>query len=491
MPEGSEGSSSSGSSDDSNSGGQSSGGSSSGRDGGSRSNSRVSRSGYSAPMRSGSYGWNYMSPRQNYAEESYRYASPEDWREPRQRYERERERERNRESQASPAFRGNGGYGGWMHEPYREFQNYGHDPYSMNRATYGAPPPYGPQGYTQGSYTPQPVFIQPIFADLSGEQQQKESTMSEVKNVFSIPAYTAAPAYAPPAYAAPVAAPVIAGGGLGLGGDGGLLALALLGGGGLFNGGRGNHGDNCDASKAAILSTGFDGVNHNINTSMIGLTNQLNAGFGGQRDLDVMAKLGSIEAAIPVAEAAMQLALAGSTAAITADINASSIANLNGQALIQKSVSEAIAASLASQSAIKESVAAYGTANLNATNQAKFEIVTAVNADGTATRTLINQLNTDNLNRLLTVADLDRRDEVNRGRFRENEITINNSATATAQQVQQQSQSQTQFQLLAQLAAGFHNLTNDVQAIRQGSVVFNSGTMAASGNQSAQNTKVA
>ena len=283
-------------------------------------------------------------------------------------------------------------------------------------------------------------------------ETEEKCDMSEVKNYF---------ATAP--YAAPVAAAPY-GGGYGLGGgDGGLLALALLGG-GL---GNRNHGDNCDASKAAILETGFDGVNHNINTSMIGLTNQLNAGFGGQRDLDVMAKLGSIEAAIPVAEAAMQLALAGSTAAITADINASSIANLNGQALIQKSVSEAIAASLASQSAIKESVAAYGTANLNATNQAKFDIVTAVTADGTATRSLINQLNTDNLNRLLTVADLDRRDEVNRGRIRENEITINNSATAIAAQAQGQQQQQQQLQFLAQLTAEVRNLCGDIQAVRQ------------------------
>lgn len=274
------------------------------------------------------------------------------------------------------------------------------------------------------------------------------------------------------------------GGGGGLGGfgnDGGLLALALLGGAG-FN--RNHGGDNCDASKAAILETGFDGVNHNINTSLLGLTNQLNAGFGGQRDLDVMAKLGSIEGAIPAAEAAMQLALAGATASITSDINASNIANLNGQAMISKNISEAIAASLASQSAIKESVAAYGTANLNATNQAKFEIVTAVTTDGNATRTLINQLNTDNLNRLLTVADLDRRDEVNRARSREVEVNVSQSVTQNQNNLQAQAQSQSQAILLGNIWERLNGMQQAI-ATNNSMIIGNSGPVASGPQTSA------
>jgi hypothetical protein len=43
---------------------------------------------------------------------------------------------------------------------------------------------------------------------------------------------------------------------------------------------------------------------------------------------------------------------------------------------------------------------------------------------------------------------------------------------------------------LANLSACVANLANDVQVVRQGQTIFNSGTMAASGTQAAANTKV-
>lgn len=275
-------------------------------------------------------------------------------------------------------------------------------------------------------------------------------------------------------------------GGFGNDGMGGLLALALLGGG--LNGRRGD-GD-CTVATTALSNAGFDGINHNINTLGLGLTNQLTQGFTNQNSLDIMAKLGSIEGAIPLAEAQVQLALAGSTATITA-----------AQAVTNKGVSDAIAASLASQnninvnvlqqgSATREAVASYGVANLTATKDAQFAITAAVAAGNKEILAALNANEIGNLQRQLTVADLDRRDEANRGRVRESEINITNTNTATAQQLQTQTQQQQQLQLLVQQNALLSNLCNDIQVVRQGQTIFNSGTMAASGTQAAANTKV-
>ena len=53
-----------------------------------------------------------------------------------------------------------------------------------------------------------------------------------------------------------------------------------------------------------------------------------------------------------------------------------------------------------------------------------------------------------------------------------------------------QAQQQQQLQAIVQLNALVGNLANDIQVVRQGQTIFNSGTMAASGTQAAANTKV-
>lgn len=254
--------------------------------------------------------------------------------------------------------------------------------------------------------------------------------------------------------------PVVGGyGGFGGDGMGGLLALALLGGG--LNGRRDGFGsDPCGAEKVAVMNAGFDGVNHNINTSMLGLTGQMNQGFGNQSTLDLMAKLGTIEGAIPLAEAQVQLAVAGSTAAINQNIANGLQTAINGQAGINKNIADAIASSLASQNNINQNLlnSAAGLQLQAAQNTAAIQ--TAITLDGTATRALINSLNTDNLNRLLTVADLDRRDEVNRGRSREVEVNV--AQTVNQNQLQLQAQQQQQ-QIVSTL--GF--LCNEIAQVRQ------------------------
>jgi 2C-methyl-D-erythritol 2,4-cyclodiphosphate synthase len=276
------------------------------------------------------------------------------------------------------------------------------------------------------------------------------------------------------------------GGGVG-GSDSGLGLLAIL----AATGALGGRRDDKNDCIAAQLNTAADGINHNINTSMIGLTNQLNSGFGGQRDLDLMQKLGNIEGDIWKAEGQVQLAVAGSTAAISDRITAGTISNLEGQAVINKNISDAIASSLASQSAIKESVAAYGVANLTATKDAQYALSTAVRDDGDKTRELLVRQYEDTINRELSEARnaLVEQRAITRGRATEINITNTNTATAVAQQAQ--SMQQQQLQILASIASEMRNLANDIQVVRQTQSNVNFGTQTGTAQTaSAANNRV-
>lgn len=294
--------------------------------------------------------------------------------------------------------------------------------------------------------------------DESQHESTKEYEMSDVKNYF-----------ATTPYAAPVAAAPYAGG-FGMGGDGGLLALALLGGGLGFGGRRDHDRNDCASTDQLQTATGsiIDSAQNNV----------------------VLQGIGDIKAAVPLAEAQVQLAIAQSQAALSTQIGLTENIIVGGQAVINKGISDAIASSLAAHnltninvlaqgSATREAVNAMGVANLTATANSTKEILAAINTTNMA-----------NLQRELAVAEsalLERNASL---RARETEINITNTNTATAQQVQAQSMQQQQFQILAQLAAGVNNLANDVQQVRQGQVTFNSGTMVGSGTQSAANTKV-
>lgn len=258
------------------------------------------------------------------------------------------------------------------------------------------------------------------------------------------------------------------GGGIGGGLLGGILAGALFGGG---IGNNRNNGEGC--VTPANLTAGLAGVTDAI------------------QNTTVMQSLGDIKASVPLAESQVQLALAGAQSEITGQISTSLLATLSGQNMINKNVSDAIAASLASQTSIKESVAAYGVANLNATKDAQFAIATIVKDDGEKTRALITSNTISELQRQLTVAQTAALEDRLTNRARETEITITNTNTATAQQVQTQAQMQAQSQAIIQLSGLINNLAGDIQSVRQGQVVFNSGTMAGSATQAAANTKVA
>jgi hypothetical protein len=125
------------------------------------------------------------------------------------------------------------------------------------------------------------------------------------------------------------------------------------------------------------------------------------------------------------------------------------------------------------------------------TAAAQFAITQAIKADGDLTRAKIDEYNLAALNRQLTVSDIALAEERGFRRSRETEINITNTNTAVAAQAQSQQMQQQQFQILANLGADIRNLYGDVQNIKQGQVIFNSGVMAASGTQAAANTRVA
>ncbi len=235
----------------------------------------------------------------------------------------------------------------------------------------------------------------------------------------------------------------------------------------------GNRNDNNDGfgggGLAALLALGFIGRRDDVRgpvmgeqcvtpallaASLAGVTENVNNGV-------VLSKLGSIEGAIPLAEAQVQLALAGAQNAI------------QGQA-----VTNSTAQALAAQN------------QLVATLNSKADILTAINADGDRTRALITATEIATLNRELTVAQSALLEERGTRRSRETEINIVNTNTAIAAQQQQQAQQRQQTSLIAILGARLENLANDIQVVRQSQVTFNSGTMVGSGSQSAANTRV-
>lgn len=248
-----------------------------------------------------------------------------------------------------------------------------------------------------------------------------------------------------------------AGAGLGAGLLGGILGGALLGNRGLLGGGA--VAEAAVGVTPAMLTAGLTGVTDQIqNTS-------------------IMQTLGDIKASVPLAEAQVQLALAGSTGEIRTHLGMVENGLVAGQALINKNVSDAIASSLASQNSIKESIAAYGVANLNATKDAQFALATIVKDDGEKTRALITANTISELQRELTVAQTAALEDRLGFRSRETEINITNTNTAVAQQQQQQAQQQQQVILLNGIIHALGGLQNAV-ATNSNMIIGNTGAVA-------------
>lgn len=249
-------------------------------------------------------------------------------------------------------------------------------------------------------------------------------------------------------------------GGAGGGFAGAALGSLLLGRGGLLGG-----------VGAVAPVDGVGGVsNATFTAGITGVTDAI-------QNTQVMQGIGDIKAAVPLAEAQMQLALAGTQAALSNQMNTSLTVAVQGQALINKNISDAIATSLASQNSIKESVAAYGVANLTATKDAQYALANAIKDDGEKTRALITSNTISELQRQLTVAETAALEDRLRGRARETEINITNTNTAIAAQAQAQQQQQQQTILLSNLCHIVGGLQNAV-ATNSNLIVGNTGAVA-------------
>lgn len=261
---------------------------------------------------------------------------------------------------------------------------------------------------------------------------------------------------------------------------------------------------------AALLgnnNNGYFGNRHNSNDSEgIVTPSQFQSGINSvntaTENLAIMQGIADIKAAVPLAEGQVQLALAGAVAQLNGAISATTNAVLASEATVNKNISDAVAAVLASQNNInvnvlqsannvKEAVTTFGVANLQATKDSQYATALAIAGSTKEILEALNAQNVANLQRQLTVAESALADRTALSRSRDIEVNVTQQVTQTQNQLQAQNQQQQQFQLLAQLTANMHNLANDIQSVKQGSVIFNSGRMAESGNQSAANTRVA
>lgn len=218
---------------------------------------------------------------------------------------------------------------------------------------------------------------------------------------------------------------------------------------------------------------------------------QLTAGLTGVTDAiqntEVMAGIGDIKAAVPLAEAQVQLALAGSTGEIRSHIGAVENTLTQGQFAINQNVSNAIAASLASQSNIKETVLTTSAQNLQAVLENRYVLAKQIAEDGTRTRDLITTNQIAELNRLAA----ERQDEIielrnrnDRDRDRHGiEINMTNN----------QNQMQMQFQQQQQLINSMHGRLCEVdqvaRATNQQLIIGNTG-VTSGGAQHANPTNV-
>lgn len=174
-----------------------------------------------------------------------------------------------------------------------------------------------------------------------------------------------------------------------------------------------------------------------------------------------LSKLGNIEGAIPLAASTIQNSLLEQTNAFSNQINQANIAQLGATSQVKDSVQNGV------------------TALLLNNNQNTQSILSAICGLGSKMdQNTITQLQTELMEQ--------------RGAFRSKETEVNVTQTVSQNQAQQQfqAQQQQQFQILANLGTCMQNLANDIQVVKQGQTIFNSGTMAASGTQAAANTAV-
>lgn len=279
-----------------------------------------------------------------------------------------------------------------------------------------------------------------------------------------------------------------AGAGLGAGLLGGILGGALL-------GGRGGLLGTAAAVETAAVVGNVEGI---VTPSLLAAS--LAQVTDTAQSTTVLQSLGDIKAAIPLAEGQVQLALAVAQADINKTVGMTENLLVQGQAVINKNVSDAIAASLASQNNInvnvlnqgsqtRESVAAYGVANLNATKESQYATQVAISSSTKEILAALNDQNTANLQRQLTVAENALLEQRATGRSRETEINVTQTVNQNQAQIQAQAQQQQQFLITNNLLQAILSQAQVAQATNQSLIIGNTGAVA-SGPQTANPVNV-
>jgi len=251
--------------------------------------------------------------------------------------------------------------------------------------------------------------------------------------------------------------------GFGMGGGliGGLLVGALL--------GRGGRGGLFGGDDGVGCNGGANGLQSSIDTNSI------------------LQSLGDIKAAVPLAEAQVQLALAGQAASLTNQINSANIATLNGQSQLGLSIANALSTAKDLAAAQTQTLSELINGVGNQVDRNLYQLATTITNDGAATRALITTNQIADLNRLAQ----ERQDEIielrngsNRDRDRHG-IEIN--------MIQNQNQNQMQFQQQAQVLAQLANCLAEVgqvaRATNSNVIVGNTGA-STTGAQTASPTNV-
>lgn len=181
-----------------------------------------------------------------------------------------------------------------------------------------------------------------------------------------------------------------------------------------------------------------------------------NAVFGAT----ILSKLGSIEGAVPLAAANIENSILTQTAALNDQINQVGLANLAATAGVKDTVMNSATAAL-----------------LNANSNTQSILGAICNLSSKIDQNTITDLQTQLLR------------AESHGRSRETEVNITQSVNQNQAQLQFQQQQQAQF---GQLTSLLTHLFNDIQAVKQGQTVVNTGLMGAATNTAtANNVKTA
>lgn len=242
----------------------------------------------------------------------------------------------------------------------------------------------------------------------------------------------------------------------------GPLMAAMAGGGGFLGGRDGGIGL---IALLALLARGGHG-------GLFGGGGDCNGGGDAVNQItlnQVLAKLGTLEGQVPLVGSQVQNSILEQTNALTNILNQNNVAQLVAHANT------------------KDAVTNTGAVLLNAQSQNTQAILQAVAAVGTK----IDTNTIADLQRQLGVAQSRETEERHHRHIEATKVEVTQSVNQNQAQLQAQLQQQQQQQSIIELHSLVRDLVGDIQAVKQGQVIFNSGLMAGSGTQSAANTKVA